>query len=439
MRGVRCGLRTIRAGLMAGICLGAVEAHAADGVWSTEPVSNNWNNAANWSSNPPDMVPDGTATFSLGSTKTSITFFFPTTNVQTIQFINPIPAYSFDLSGHALTIGGKGIELIFLPAAPNFTQSDISSLTFTGTASASTGPAQANGGLGANITNTNNPFLGGGTSFFNSSTAGSAKILNTNLGTTAFYDQSGAGSAKIINDNFGATVFKGQSFMAGASILNAHSGGTFFNENSVAGIEGKGLVRPTIVNETGGFTIFTDNASVFYLPFSDVTGVQITNQRNGGPAGTTEFRGNSNAGYALITNLDFGTTTFRDSSSLGFATITNGPGGATIFLDHSGPGGDFPQLRPTITNTGGGVTEFHDHSSAVNAVITNNADGRLDFFDNSRAGGADIVNKTGGATIFRDNSCGVEATITNDGGTTAFIDNSSPGNATFHNQRRPHV
>src|SRR5262249_60749651 len=61
MQGVRRGRRTIRAGLMAGVCLGAAAAaHAGDATWSAAPPNNNWNDGANWTSIPPHAVPDGT-------------------------------------------------------------------------------------------------------------------------------------------------------------------------------------------------------------------------------------------------------------------------------------------------------------------------------------------------------------------------------------------
>ena len=116
MRGMRRSLRKIRAGLMAGVCLGAVEAHATDAVWNFSPVDNNWNNSLNWTT---EQVPNGTATF--GPTDKASIVFTNNTSIQTIQIGNfggAAPAYSFDLSGHALTIGGKGIELDLLPPAP---------------------------------------------------------------------------------------------------------------------------------------------------------------------------------------------------------------------------------------------------------------------------------------------------------------------------------
>jgi hypothetical protein len=64
---VRRSLQKVRAGLMAGVCLGAVAAHATDATWSPDAANNNWTDGANWVSNPPHVVPDGIATFGASS------------------------------------------------------------------------------------------------------------------------------------------------------------------------------------------------------------------------------------------------------------------------------------------------------------------------------------------------------------------------------------
>ena len=68
---------------MAGVCLGAVSAHATDGDWEFLPADSNWNNGANWSSAP--VVPDGVARFGT-SNQTSITFS-SSTSIQRIDFL----------------------------------------------------------------------------------------------------------------------------------------------------------------------------------------------------------------------------------------------------------------------------------------------------------------------------------------------------------------
>jgi fibronectin-binding autotransporter adhesin len=97
MQGVRRGLRTIRAGLMAGVCLGTVNAHATDAIWSPTADNNNWNDGVNWVSNPPHTVPDGTATFG-ASGKTSIVFSSNFTAIDNINFSATAPLYTFAIA-----------------------------------------------------------------------------------------------------------------------------------------------------------------------------------------------------------------------------------------------------------------------------------------------------------------------------------------------------
>src|SRR5258705_1193833 len=55
-------------GLLVGVCLGTVAAHAQDATWLATPGSGVWNTAANWT---PATVPTGIATFA-GSNTTTI-------------------------------------------------------------------------------------------------------------------------------------------------------------------------------------------------------------------------------------------------------------------------------------------------------------------------------------------------------------------------------
>ena len=463
MRGARRGLQRLSAGLLAGVCLGAVTAHAADGDWLLTPVDGNWNNGANWSSNP--TVPDGTARFNVGSSVTSITFSAPIT-VQTIEFNNPIPAFtplrfgSTSATKGTLTIGGTGVDLLLLPTVPTFTQSLLGQLIFTGSASASTNPAQANGRprrqhhqhrqrvhdlqeqqhrRRRQHPKQQQSVPRRGNKCQDSSTAGNAKILNTNLGTTAFYNNSTAGSALIFNDNFGATAFKDISTGGAASIFNINSGATFFNDQSSGGPlampSGGALLR--IINETGGFTIFTDTSTTSFA--------EITNRSNGGAAGVTEFRGNSHAGSATIMNggaVGAGTLNFREKSYAFNAQITNNNGGQTNFYDTSSAGqdpaaggGPIPAASAVITNNSGGQTNFYDHSTASVAFIINNNGEITHFHDQSTGFQVNITNNAGGQTIF-DAGTNMDApaiivdnaVLTNNAGGSAFFrDQSTAG------------
>jgi autotransporter-associated beta strand protein len=366
MREAQWGLRTIRATLMASVCLGAVSAHAVDGTWLPAPATSDWNTGTNWTSSP--AVPDGTATFNT-SNQTTITFSSSSTFVQTIQFASFGSSFTFSLPNGTLNITGDGIRIASqaFTATPTFNQSLDGSLRFFGSATASS--ANAGGmSVGTNINNNDT-----GTTFFaQSSTAGRAFIVNVNnpfgAGTT-FGDQSTAGFATI--ENFTSAV----------------GGGTTFRDQATAG-----------------------SASIFNFS-----------------VGITTFRGQSNAGNARIDNDSSGATFFLQQSSAGSATIINeiavldpSPG-ITLFRDTS------TAANATIINKFGGATGFRDMSTAGSATITNSSDSagrisRLEFFDNSTAGNATIVNDQFGQTFFHDQSTAGTATITNQNGGATFCD-----------------
>src|SRR5215813_12692121 len=106
---VRRSLQKVRAGLMAGVCLGAAAAaHAEDVTWSAAPPNNNWNDGANWTSIPPHTVPDGTASFG-ESTQKSIVFSSNFTSIGSINFSATAPFYTFAITGgQAFVVNGTG-------------------------------------------------------------------------------------------------------------------------------------------------------------------------------------------------------------------------------------------------------------------------------------------------------------------------------------------
>lgn len=178
--------------------------------------------------------------------------------------------------------------------------------------------------------------FGGETDFVNSSSAGSAQIIN-NGGNTTFLDASTAGNANIINHN-ATTVF-------------GSFGGT---DTSTAG-------HATINNDNGG----------------------------------TIFLAMTNAGTANITDINGGGVIFQDQASAASATITNNNGGAASFGQPFGT--DTPTAgNAVIINNSGGATLFYAFSTAGNATITTNNGGGTFFFDNSTGGAAQfITNGTG--------------------------------------------
>jgi autotransporter-associated beta strand protein len=410
VQGKGWSLRTIRAGLMAGVCLGAVNAHAVDGTWLAAPATSDWNTGTNWTSSP--AVPDGTATFNT-SNQTTITFSSSSTFIQTIEFASFGSSFTFSLPNGTLNITGEGIRIASqaFTATPTFNQSLDGSLRFFGSATASsTNAGGVNGGTSisnndtgttffansstagrASIVNINNPFgagttfgdqstagfatiqnftsaVGGGTTFRDQATAGSASIFNFSVGITTFQGQSNAGSARIDNDSSGATFFLQQSSAGSATIINEIApldpspGITLFRDTSTA-------ANATIINKFGGATGFRD--------MSTAGSATITNSSDSaGRISRLEFFDSSTAGNATIINDQFGQTFFHDQSTAGTATITNQNGGAT-FCDSSC---DAPAIvSATFINNAGGATFFRGQGTAGFARLIANAGGVVDM------------------------------------------------------------
>jgi fibronectin-binding autotransporter adhesin len=476
MRGVRRGLRTIRAGLMAGVCLGTVNAHAGDATWAVDAPNNNWNDGANWTSSPPHAVPDGTASFG-ASSKRSIVFSSNFTAIGNINFGATAPLYTFAIAaGQGFVVngtangGGIANSSISIPVfavtgalagmgffngatavAAEFAISGNGNLAFRDNSGAVAVINNTNFGSTSffNKSGANSPiapgqavfgsFIGNGsggtTSFFDQSNAFGASIDNNDGGTTNFFNSSDAFNASIHNNSNGATVFGSP---LGGDIATAHSATIFNNSGGKTDFNASSTAdHATITTISGGVTNFNDmstaaNASItndggqtIFGQNSKAGSAQIINQ-NGGQ---TIFFGT--AASATITNTSEGGTVFAVSGRAGSANITNtqlggpGAGGTTQFFDSS------TADHATITNSNSGGTSFFNSSMAGNATITNEKNAATLFADASTADNATILNKLGGVVVFKNSSTAGNATITNDGGATTFVDNSCPGSATI--------
>ena len=182
--------------------------YASSAQWDLDPVSGDWNTAANWT---PMGIPNGpadVATFGLSlTTDVSIS---ANTEVNGITF-TPAATNPFTITastGLTLTISGVGITnnsgtTQHFVTAVNGT-GNRGQIIFTNSASAGSLTTFVNSGATAYPS-------GGGTFFYDSSTANSATInnngggLNAALGgVTSFFDTSTA-AASTINNNPGAT------------------------------------------------------------------------------------------------------------------------------------------------------------------------------------------------------------------------------------------
>jgi autotransporter-associated beta strand protein len=354
--------------------------YAISAQWDLDPISGDWNTAANWT---PVAVPNGpadVATFGLSNT----------TNV----------SISADTEVNGIT---------FAPGAPGYTINGSSQLLVDLTLS------------GVGITNnsgTTQNFVtpGAGRIYFrNHATAGSSTTF-TNFNFTIFLNNSTAGNATFIN-NFGATFLEHNSTVGTATFING-GGGTLISNGAGAG-------NGTFINSNGGSTEFFSAGSAGTATF-------INNAATvSGAGGLTLFYLGSAGNGTFINN---GATV---SGAVGGLTLFNGFGGSGTFINYggtvNGAAGGLTQFGPpgnagscTVTNNGGavngaggGITEFSAFGSAANSTIINNGSitsgagsGETKFLGNSTADSATLIANSGtgggqgGTILFEDNSKG---------------------------------
>jgi autotransporter-associated beta strand protein/T5SS/PEP-CTERM-associated repeat protein len=200
-----------RAALLGSVWLGALAmlapspSHAVDGTW-TGPGAE-WTVGTNWTSTPPNTVPDVIATFTNNGAPTSVTISSPT-SIGTIQFTAGAPAYSFAVNFTLFEINGPGI-VNNSAFAPSFTNNGA--ITFTSSSSA---------GNSAIINNGGGPTL---VSFTDTSTANNATITTNGGALTQFTSNSNGGNARFITNAGGTVDFSGSSGPLGDGNISAGS------------------------------------------------------------------------------------------------------------------------------------------------------------------------------------------------------------------------
>jgi hypothetical protein len=233
--------------------------YAISAQWDLDPISGDWNTAANWT---PMAIPNGPAdiaTFGLSNTTdvsisantevNSIIFTPAATNHYTIT-VNP------DIT---LTLSARGIknnsgitQTFFLTS----NEEEGGQMHFTNSASAGNATIIVGFGTAVNFFNRSTAASAsllwgenqGSVNFFNSSTAGSASISNFSFLHTQinFFDNSTPGSAFVHAGESGNISFSGHSSAGTATIVGGSDGGTIdFSGFSTAG-------RATVI---GNFSI----------------------------------------------------------------------------------------------------------------------------------------------------------------------------------------
>ena len=316
------------------------------------------------------------------------------------------------------------------------------------------------------------------------SNASSARVV---IEAGAVFDASARSFGPIVDSiEGGGTFYLGHSpIYVGGSNLNMQVSGILADggPSGGAGASLQKLGTGTLIlsganNYTGGTTVFggtvevrspvnglgsgnvTVNAEAQLLfSQSAVAGVQTLTAYGfngaGQAGGILRFIDTSSAGGATLVlegttvnaSLNRGSATFEGSSSAGTAVITvqervsNGTGGSLTFT------GAATASAAAITNRG--LTEFRQNASAGAATMVNEAGAGsyIQFFDTSTAGASGITNQGGlgsaGRLEFFGASTAGTATIHNlgstggggSGGTTAFLNNSTAGNAQIINER----
>jgi autotransporter-associated beta strand protein len=351
--------------------------------WDLDPISDDWNTAANWT---PMEVPNGpadNATFGLShTTDVSIS---ANTEVNSIIF-TPAAGNPYTISAGpdvTLTISGVGV-VNNSGIAQNFVTNggQFGQISFTNNATA------GNSTIFTNNHGVNN-FQGGHTFFFDTSSAGSGTFINKNgavgglfQGFTEFFDSTTAGKATIINN--------------GSTMANfGNGGGTGFLDSSSAG-------NATIIND-GGMANNAGGGSTFFADSSTAASATVTNNAgmvSGASGGLTQFIGNATAANGVFINnggtvsgARGGQTVFHDNSTAGNSTLIvnsgmNGGLGGTIFFIQNSTGG-----TARVEAFGNGSLDISNHFLSPLGVTVGSIEGDGNVFlgaNNLKVGSNDL-------------------------------------------------
>src|SRR5262245_5471967 len=277
--------------------------YAISAQWDLDPISGDWNTAANWT---PDEVPNGPAdiaTFGLSHTTdvsisedtevNGITFTSAATNPYTIT-VNA--GVTLTLSGTGITNNSGGAQTLVIGSDDN---AEPAQIHFTHGATAGNATIDF-----SNFEVTNSM------QFSDRSSAGSATINFGDFSTISFFNHSTAGSAAInLNDKEGNSVDFFDHSTAGSATIGGTVGGFFnritFHDHSTAGsaligIGDSGLLLFSDHSSAGTATISTNagfsQVGVEFSDFSTAGSATIHVE----PATGIDFVGSSRGGTCAI-------------------------------------------------------------------------------------------------------------------------------------------
>lgn len=294
-------------------CLASVpafEANAGSATWKSNPLSSDWNAAANWM---PMGVPNGPAdTASFGASNIVTLSLSANVEVDGITFAPSSSAYTiatgessiFTLSGIGIVNNSNKLQNVRVETGP----SSDGVVVFSNNASA---------GSNTRFSNQGGPFAPGVIVFIDNATAGNGTFTNDGStvifqtgGYLQFGDNSSADHAVLVNE--------------GGTLENATGGQIGFVGNATA-------ANATITNDAGSANTLgnTGGGSTSFADHSTAANATITNNGstiNGGTGGVTFIGG----GFG---NPDAGNATIIAEGG------SNGGAGGTITFGINGSGG----------------------------------------------------------------------------------------------------
>jgi autotransporter-associated beta strand protein len=338
---------------------------AGSATWSTNPTSGDWATAANWT---PNTVPDGAgdvATFG-NSNVTDLTVYNTSVEVGNVVFEPGADPYSINIAVANILVTGTGIinnsgsiQTFLTPVTDN---NDGNMFFFD----------QATAGEMTSFVG-----VGGGFSFLDSSSAGSASFEISNSGdfpgNLSFSDNSTAADATI-SVYHDAIAFFGDTTTAANAVITAITGGdVIFGTSSRAG-----EAALTLGGE--GHAGFTQTATADHSHVTANGAASI-----GEPGATTNFYDDSSAGDAtfIVNGATASGAPGAVMSIFGRANAAN----ATITVNGGSEGGD------------GGVLAFAGTGLGGTASISLFGNGKLDIGDRA-APGVTIGSLAGDGRVF---------------------------------------
>jgi len=369
--------------LLSIVLLAVHNVQAGSATWNLNPISSDWNTAANWTPNTVPNSPTDIATFAVSNT-TDVKISMPTT-LDSITFNPGASSYTIMvLRPVTLTLSGGGV-INNSGVAQHISTVIGEGCVFTGTADAGALCVYTHPGTGS-------------FEFEDSATAGCATFLGEGAGgLTIFSDNSSAANATfsvlggfvvdqvVFNDSSSAAdgvfdTLPSPSMFGGGGIL-------VFNDNSTAS-------NATITNHGHGLHGNGSGSTSFYHG-STAADAHITNEGSFqvlGGHGITNFGGflegfTTSAGNAIIVNEG--------------GNIANTFGGETSFYGGSG-GSDGGNATITsesglVPGAFGGVTLFSYGSNGGNSTLIANGDsdsisaGSIRFEHSSVGGTARVI------------------------------------------------